>query len=636
VAGEASEVFISYKAEDRGRVKPLVDALEAEGLSVWWDAHIAPGAQWRETILEHLEAARCVIVVWSRRSVGPAGEFVRDEATRAKRRKAYLPVRIDKVDPPLGFGETQALALNGWKGDRSDPRYRAVVSAVHDLLERDAPPANIQQPMLSRRGMLLGGAAGLTAISAGAGWFLLRTPPATSQSIAVLPFANLSGDAAQDYFSDGIAEELRSVLSRIPGLKVVARTSSEAVRDADAHTAASKLRVRNILTGSVRRSPQMIRVAAQMVDGSTGTELWSDVYDRPFGDMLKIQTDIATMVAQSLSIHLEGAQERALQEGGTQNAEAQDLLLQAQGAVWRNDDPKSLRHALELIDGALALDPRYADALAAKAAIINSFGSFFASNADDAKAKSAVAEKLAREAISLAPKSGLAHLALANTLWNSLRLRPGLAEFERTADLSGENVSFFNGFDPYALALASCRRFDAALGRCDRLIATDPLNPNAFTTRGVVLVHRRQYTEAFDIMAKALALGPDLRWPKAFQAFCLMQSGQLQQAREAFDAIAGPGPWLAMAAVLADRQGRHADSERIVQTMHGSMGDAGHFQYAEVFAQQGRTDEAIAALERAWAKRDPGLPFMNVDALLDPLRQDQRFQALRARLDFPN
>ena len=106
------------------RVRPLVEALEADGLSVWWDAHIGGGDEWRETIARHLDEARCVIVVWSKRSIGPEGRFVRDEATRALRRHAYLPVRIDKVDPPLGFGETQALPLSGWKGNRSDPRYR--------------------------------------------------------------------------------------------------------------------------------------------------------------------------------------------------------------------------------------------------------------------------------------------------------------------------------------------------------------------------------------------------------------------------------------------------------------------------------------------------------------------------------
>src|SRR5688500_3026158 len=101
------DLFVSYKAEDRPRVAPLVAALEADGLSVWWDAHVGGGEEWRDSIAKHLDQASCVIVVWSKRSTGKEGRFVRDEATRALRRGIYLPIRIDKVEPPLGFGETQ-------------------------------------------------------------------------------------------------------------------------------------------------------------------------------------------------------------------------------------------------------------------------------------------------------------------------------------------------------------------------------------------------------------------------------------------------------------------------------------------------------------------------------------------------
>ena len=108
-----ADLFVSYKSEDRARVKPLVDALEADGLSVWWDAHIEGGAGWRQRIEQELSSARCVLVAWTKRSAGPEGEFVHDEATRAKRRGVYLPVLLEKVELPLGFGEKQALPLIG-------------------------------------------------------------------------------------------------------------------------------------------------------------------------------------------------------------------------------------------------------------------------------------------------------------------------------------------------------------------------------------------------------------------------------------------------------------------------------------------------------------------------------------------
>lgn len=143
-----ADVFISYKAEDRLRVKPLVDALEADGLTVWWEAQIYGGSPSRETIETELGAAKCVVVAWSRRSVGPEGEFVRDEAMRAKQRNVYVPIRISKVDPPLGFGETQVIALKAWTGNRSDPRYQSVLEAVRSHVSGSPVPT---VPPLERR-----------------------------------------------------------------------------------------------------------------------------------------------------------------------------------------------------------------------------------------------------------------------------------------------------------------------------------------------------------------------------------------------------------------------------------------------------------------------------------------------------
>ncbi len=304
-----SDVFVSYKAEDRRRVRPLVEALEAESYSVWWDEQIGGGAAWRQAIEAELNSAKCVIVAWSKRSVGPEGTFVQDEATRAQQRRVYVPVIIDKVHLPLGFGETQALPLTGWKGDRSDPRYKAVLAAVQRIAGAAEGAAKDVTPTagVDRRLVIAGGVAAAAVAGVG-GWALLKPDAAAAaNSIAVLPFANLSGDPAQAYFSDGIAEELRSALARLAGLQVVGRTSSEAVRDDDAETAARKLGVPNVLTGSVRHSPATIRVSAQLVDGDSGMERWSQNYDKPPGDAIQIQTEIAANVARALSIALGSA-----------------------------------------------------------------------------------------------------------------------------------------------------------------------------------------------------------------------------------------------------------------------------------------------------------------------------------------
>ena len=140
MASPVIDVFLSYKAEDRARLSPLVAALEAEGFIVWWDARIGGGANWRDDIQEHLDAARCVIVAWTKRSIGREGNFVRDEATRAQRRGIYLPIRLDPIEPPLGFGEVQAISLKGWRGDRSDPRFTALVNAIHACISGEHGP----------------------------------------------------------------------------------------------------------------------------------------------------------------------------------------------------------------------------------------------------------------------------------------------------------------------------------------------------------------------------------------------------------------------------------------------------------------------------------------------------------------
>lgn len=187
-----TDVFVSYKAEDRARLLPLVSALEAEGFSVWWDSHIGAGARWREDIEEHLDAAKCVIVAWSKRSVGPTGDFVRDEASRAQRRGVYLPIRLDPVEPPLGFGEVQAISLRGWKGDRPDPSFQALAEIVHRRIAgEDIAHVKLtrDRPGVSRRAIVAGGASAIALAAGGA--FLLhreaergRVPPEVAPLLA--------------------------------------------------------------------------------------------------------------------------------------------------------------------------------------------------------------------------------------------------------------------------------------------------------------------------------------------------------------------------------------------------------------------------------------------------------------------
>ena len=626
-----SDVFVSYKAEDRTRVAPLVEALEAEGLSVWWDARVSGGEAWRESIAEHLDEARCAIVVWSKRSTGTEGRFVRDEASRAQQRGSYLPVTIDKVQPPLGFGEVQALPLTGWKGDSSDPRYRAVSACVHSMLGRSAPAASAGRQRwtdVSRRAALVGGGAFVVAAGLG-GWFLLRSSGAKANTIAVLPFANLSGDPSENYFSDGIAEEVRSALAALGGIEVVARTSSEMLRNADAITAAHRLGVANVVTGSVRRSPSTVRVSAQLVEGTNGIERWSQTFDRPFGDVLQIQSDIAANVARELSIELEGASRNVLSIGGTNNPQAQDLLLQATATEGDDSSEPQLRR-IALLTQATKLDPNYAEAYARMGLQQELWASTWARNSAEKDEWEARALGSTTRAIQIAPSLALAHSALGTIYHNQLAMNRALQETQRAVTLAGADAAAFLN---HALALSQVNRQSEADSVIGQAITLDPLNAVARAVQARILFAERRYGESIEAGRRALLIKPQNALAKAMIGWDLVLLGRMEEASRTFANLpADDYRRLVGEAAMAVRSGRKDEALGKIPAIEKRYGDAANYQLGEIYAQLGDTDKSIAALEAAWTKRDSGLASMLVDPFLDPVRNDPRFRRIAARV----
>ena len=627
------DVFISYKAEDRRRVVPLVQALEADGLTVWWDAHIAGGVDWRDSIEEHLDAARCVIVVWSKRSVGREGRFVRDEATRAQRRETYLPVRIDKVEPPLGFGETQAISLTGWSGDRSDERYQSVLSAVRAITSGEHP-AN--QPVsrgfrVSRRAAMAS-ASGAAAVAAIGGWFLLKPGAARATSIAVLPFANLSGDPAQSYFSDGIAEELRSALARIPKMKVMARTSSEKVRDDDIQTAATKLDVDNILTGSVRRSPSTVRINAQLVDGSNGLERWSQAYDRPAGDALSVQTDIAQQVASALRLELSGS-EGAGNLGSTENHVAQDLFLKAKSTWQGNASREHLREANDLFDEAIKLDPNFAEARAQKAIALLVYAQNFAAGAAEYARETDAADAEARQALQIAPglQSGYAAMAMARI--GKFEFKGALADWQKAYT---DESRVTDTVAEYSRFLSSVGRSSEGFEWADKSISADPLNARSHQSKVWAYFCSRRYAEASEAARELLRWAPRRGSTLGRLGDSLLMLGKTDEALAAYVQCDPNHPSRLLGeALVAWRKGDRAGSDRALEQLTESYGETASFRMAGIHAQRGEKDLALNQLQRAFAVKDFGVASLPTDPWVDPLRKEAAFEALQARLDFP-
>ena len=632
-----SDVFISYKAEDRRRVQPLVQALQSDGLSVWWDEHIGTGDEWRQTIEQQLDSALCVIVIWSKSSIGPEGHFVRDEASRAQRRHVYVPVLIDAVSPPLGFGESQATSLRGWHGDRSDPHYQAVLGAVQRITgaraAAPAPHSHARSP-ITRRTVIAGGAVAAAGIAAVGGWALLKpTSASASRSIAVLPFANLSGDPAQAYFSDGIAEELRSALARIAGLEVVGRTSSEAVRNDDAATAAKKLGVANILTGSVRQSPSTIRVSAELIDGRTGMDRWSQDYDRSPGDSIKIQTDIAENVATALSAALGQAAKAAIVVGGTSNAAAQDLYLKAKAQTKADDSEEGLRTGISLLDSAIALDPKFADAYALKARALTDVNGYFTARGERFEPGFTQAAAVAQQAISLAPNVAAGHMALAFIRMNQLNVGAAAAEYERGHSVAGGDVDDLLAYGNFIKLIG---RADEALNIARQAQSRDPLNPGAFEIEAAIQARPGHYNDSVKAFRRAIELAPNVKRNHALLGIALMQLGKPAEALAELRTMPSESLFRNVGeAILFARQGNRAASDTAIQQAQQVFGDAANYQYAEIYAQRGETDRAFAALDRAWEFRDPGLAWLKTDDLFAPIQADPRFAALLQKMNFP-
>ena len=634
MTGSACDLFLSYKAEDRTRLRPLVAALESDGFSIWWDAHIAGGANWRREIEDHLDAARCVIVAWSKRSIAPEGEFVRDEARRARRLGTYLPVRIDAVEPPLGFGEIQALPLNGWKGRKDDPRYVALIAAVRAQLSGAAhdPDRAVGQYSMSRRTVAVGSGIAALSVAGGGAWLLLKPAQTSAEGIAVMPFANLSGDQGQDWFSDGLAEELRTALSRV-GLKVIGRASSEAVKNLDSQAAAAKLHIGNILSGSVRRSPQTIRVSAQLISGADGTEKWAQSYDRPPGDAIRIQSDIATNVAQALSVAIGQASRAAIALGGTSDSAAEQMLLKARKLRRGDSSPETLMKVLALADSAMARDPRYGRAYVTKGEVLSTMAASYTFGVEQVHAKFQLALAVAEQALAIAPQYGAAESLLSDIKGKMLDFVGALQSAETAVTLPADDPEMLW---PAIRTLAYTSDLRRALELTRRTMSIDPLSGRGFGLLAEVLLRSGQYPAAIRAGQRAIALAPKLFEARVYTALSLIMAGQ----NEAANGVMAPIPSnytfpRLIKAVTAARTGDRALAERTLQDMRMFDGDVSSYQYAQIHSQLGQGDEALAALNKALEVRDPGLIAVRVDAFLDPIRRHSKFADLLRRLNLP-
>ena len=638
--------FLSYARADQAQATKLSKALQDAGLNVWWDTLIEGGAAFAKSIETALESCDAVVVIWSRTSV--TSDWVLDEAAKGRDLRKLVPLSLDGILPPLGFRQYHCIDLSGWRGNVDAAEIvgvvRAVAAAASQTLHQPgvAAQARSRAPAMTRRGVLVAAVGTTLAGAAGfASWrqgLIGSRYAVVGNSVAVLPFENLSGDENQAYFSDGLSEELRATLARNAQLLVMAQASSGKFRDTqdDAVTIASKLGVAYLLDGSVRRSGDIVRIAADLIDGLTGFSRWSQTFDRGMQDIFAVQSEIANTVASALEAEVAtvggvDGDGKLDQTGGTTNVAAYDAYLRGRALYDLSADEASERAALAQFDAAIAADSDYAAAHSARArslmAIANQYGEAgqLASLYDAAIAS-------AEHAIALAPDLADAHSTLGLAQFQGrLDARAARAPFERSRQLGAGEATVMAR---YALYSARTGRKGEAAEAMQRALLLDPLNPLIHRAAGLIEYAARNYEASIPPVRKALALNPRMSRANAAIGDALLMLGRTDEARASYLAEPAADVRLTGLAIVEHRLGNTAAARAAMTGLVEELGDKALYQQGQILAQWGEPDAAMAKLEQARSVGDGGVTYARNDPLLDPLRKDPRFAELLNRIGF--
>lgn len=629
-----STVFVSYSREDQKQVLPIIQLLQSEGYHVWWDGLLEGGERFSNITHQALENARAVVVFWSKTSI--VSHWVHDEATRGRDRKCLVPLSLDGSEPPLGFRQFQVIDISKARIRPNAPEMQKMLRAVAHLRGEGAPSppqAKARSFQLGRREAI--GAGALLAVAGGgfAAWKWLE-PDASLRSVAVMPFDNLSGDASRAYFSDGLSEELRNTLSLNRQLAVAAQTSSNKFRDdeIDAKAIAERLGVAYILDGSVRQSGDMVRVTAQLIEGETGFEKWSQSFDRKLSDIFAVQSDIATTVADELASKIwANPADAKTRAGGTRSVKAYDAYLRGQALYKLAADERSDRDALAQFDAAVAADGRYAVAHAARSRALTVIANNY-STGDQLRKFYAQSVAAAKKAVELASDLAEAHSALGFVLFNGmLQVKAANDPYRQSFELGFGNADILASYANYAARTGQFASAREAIARAKRL---DPLNPSVFRNAGVIEYCDRQYDAAIALFDTALSLNPKIGGVQSLLGDIRILQGNWQAAQKHFALEPGTLARQKGEAIIAMKLADAAAGEAVVTRMKMEYGDNSLYQQAQVMAQWGKNDAAIAALVKAKAAGDSGLVQLRNDPLLDPLRDNPEFRAIVTAIGF--
>ena len=510
-----SRIFVSYARDDVDAAKQIAEGIAQAGHDVWWDRHLHGGSRFAKEIDRALKNADAVVVLWSEASLDSA--WVQDEATEGRDTGRLIPVAIGSAKPPLGFRQFHTIDLGSWNGRGLPDALDELLGSIDRICSSDAPQ---NRPGASE-----------------------AVKPHAKVSICVLPFVNMSGDPEQEYFSDGISEDITTDLSKISALDVVARNTAFSFKgqSPDVKEVAKQLSVSHVLEGSVRKAGDRIRINAQLIDGSTGKHVWADRFDRDLTDIFEIQDQISKAIVDALQVRLLPEEREEIEGHGTENVEAYSLYLMAR-EQWVSGGfsyPDRHRMIVRLCREATTCDPEYAQAWALMS-LAQALLRFWYGTEEDAlpaaeralalnpklpeaycvkaryledEGRSEEAEHQIGTALELAPESWEANREMAAFLYRHGRIPEAIPFFEKAASLMESDTSSAAMLTSCYQAVGNERELRRAAQQCvrraEQAIAHDPSHANELAWGSGSLAILGERDRARDWGRRALLTDPD-------------------------------------------------------------------------------------------------------------------------------
>ncbi len=507
-----ADIFISYARPDRDRIEAISNRLEAAGYTVWWDRQIIGGEDFYQAIERELEAAKVVLVAWSEHSA--QSRWVKDEASVAAESGKIVSLHLDGGEPPLGFKQYHSLDFSG----RLNASMPGLIEAVD--LKLGGNPGNSSRPLVKRqsqtrkRSWLIPGL--LVSVFAAGGLALwpkgqapeppqtVQTTSAPEKSIAVLAFADLSDTGDQEYFADGVSEEILNALVRVPDLQVAGRTSSFFYKgkDMDIRTIGSDLDVAHVLEGSVRKQDDRLRITAQLIRAEDGYHLWSKTFDGSVDDIFEFQETISETIAAELEVILADQTRSRLNVSATQNSQAYDLFLKGRDLSLSSFRADDLISARDYLRQAVSMDPDFSVAWAELARVNGQIWAF--TNQEGREDVLANVARAAEKALTANPDQALAHIAK----FRDARYRQNLADATRhikhALELEPDNAEVNSVAGDH---FAYMGRTEAAIELIENAQRSDPLRTDPWVFRSILHMNKGEYEPAVVAANRATELG---------------------------------------------------------------------------------------------------------------------------------